>query len=72
VAIHDGKTTFNEDLAYAEHLPMGDKKGSFNHATRKAMAAQIKEFCVEPEMSIHGKNKIAVPDANFPPSHSQF
>lgn len=53
-------TTFNEDLAYAEHLPMGDKKGSFNHAVRKALAAQIKEFCVELEMSIHGKNKIAV------------
>jgi hypothetical protein len=53
-------TNFNEDLAYAEHLPMGDKKGSFNHAVRKAMAAQIKEFCVESEMSIHGKNKIAV------------
>jgi hypothetical protein len=58
-------TTFNEDLAFAEHLPMGDKKGSFNHAVRKAMAAQIKEFCVESEMSIHGKNKIAVRLATF-------
>jgi hypothetical protein len=55
-----GGTTFNEDLAYAEHLPMGDVAASYQITARKAFASQIKEFCVEPEMSIHGKNKMAI------------
>ncbi len=55
-----GGTQFNEDLAMAEHLPMGDVAASYQITVRKAFASQIKEFCVEPEMSIHGKNKTAI------------
>jgi hypothetical protein len=55
-----GQTQFNSDLAQAEHLPMGDVAASYDIRSRKNFAAQIKEFCVEPEMSIHGKGKEAI------------
>ncbi|HWC60307.1 MAG TPA: DUF5906 domain-containing protein [Verrucomicrobiae bacterium] len=55
-----GQTQFNSDLAQAEHLPMGDVAASYDIRSRKNFASQIKEFCVEPEMSIHGKGKEAI------------
>lgn len=55
-----GQTQFNSDLAQAEHLPMGDVSASYDIRSRKNFASQIKEFCVEPEMSIHGKGKEAI------------
>lgn len=54
-----GKTQFNADLAQAEHLTMGDVAADYQITARKQFAAQIKEFCVEPEMAIHAKGKDA-------------
>lgn len=55
-----GKTNFNEDLAKAEHLAMGDEESSFDIRSRLRFAAQIKRFCVEPSLRIHGKGKEAI------------
>lgn len=60
-----GQTQFNSDLAQAEHLPMGDVAASYDIRSRKNFASQIKEFCVEPEMSIHGKGKEAITLSTF-------
>ena len=55
-----GTTNFNEDLAEAEHLVMGDEEASYDIRTRKKFAARIKQMCVEPEMWIQGKGKKAI------------
>jgi hypothetical protein len=54
-----GNTQFNYDLAGAEHLIMGDEVGSFDIRTRRAFGEQIKDFCVNSEMSIHQKGRDA-------------
>lgn len=54
-----GKTPFNEELAEAEHLTMGDEEPNYDIRARKNFGAQIKQFCVEPAMRIHPKGRKA-------------
>lgn len=55
-----GGTQFNEDLAGAEHHWIGDEVPNMNIAARRAFGEQIKDFTVNEEMSLHGKNKTAL------------
>lgn len=59
-AFMTGKTDFNEDIAQAEHLVMGDEESSRDIRSRIKFAAKIKQLCVEPDLWIQGKGKKAV------------
>jgi hypothetical protein len=55
-----GATSFNADLAEAEHLYIEDEQGGSDIRTRRSFGAALKDFTVNTEMSIHGKGKKAV------------
>ena len=55
-----GESSFNLDLAMAEHLAIEDKNASTDIRSRRSFGARIKEFTVCAEMSIHGKGCTAI------------
>lgn len=55
-----GETSFNADLATAEHLAIEDVAASTDIRARRKFGAAIKEFTVCAELSVHGKGKQAI------------
>ncbi len=54
------KTTFNADLAQAEHLVIDDAVVCQDIKSRRAYASAVKEFTVVRDMHIHGKGQQAI------------
>lgn len=52
-----GGTTFNEDLFGAEHLMLEDENSVTDIASRRSLAASLKQFCVNDYLICHGKGK---------------
>lgn len=55
-----GETSFNADLAAAEHLLIEDENASVDIRARRKFGAAIKEFTVCTELSVHAKGRQAV------------
>ena len=55
-----GRTDFNEEMAGSEHLSIEDENPMCDIKSRNAMGASIKNLCVNPEHSVHGKFKQAI------------
>lgn len=55
-----GRSNFNEDLAEAEHLAMGDKTAFRDVKSRAAFGSVIKELAVDSRLAVHGKGKKAI------------
>lgn len=55
-----GKSSFNEDLAEAEHLMMEDKNAHRDIKSRTAFGSSIKQLTVSKDMPCHGKGKKAI------------
>jgi hypothetical protein len=55
-----GKSSFNADLASAEHLVIADQHASTNTSARRAFGTSIKELTVNADMSVHAKGRQAV------------
>lgn len=62
-----GGTTFNADLAQAEHLMMEDPTASSDIRLRRKITNEIKQMVANSESSVHGKNKTAI---SMPTSHA--
>jgi hypothetical protein len=55
-----GQTSFNGDLAMAEHLIIEDESASSDIRARRKFGSSIKDFSVNKEMSVHPKGRQAV------------
>lgn len=55
-----GETSFNGDLAAAEHLMIEDESASTDIRARRKFGASIKDFTVCDEMSVHAKGRQAI------------
>ncbi len=55
-----GETSFNSDLAQAEHWAIEDKASSTDIRTRRKFGASIKEACVNRELCVHAKGRQAI------------
>jgi hypothetical protein len=55
-----GETTFNGDLAEAEHLSVGDKAPQRDAGSRARLGAKFKELAVSTTFTVHPKGKQAV------------
>jgi len=55
-----GETTFNAELAAAEHLMIEDEHASVDIRARRKFGAALKDFTVNQSMSIHAKGRQAI------------
>ena len=55
-----GETTFNADLAQAEHWQIEDRASSTDIRTRRKFGAALKEAVVNRELSVHAKGRQAI------------
>lgn len=55
-----GETSFNSDLAAAEHLVIEDENASSDIRSRRTFGAAIKDFTVNTQMSVHAKGREAI------------
>lgn len=55
-----GETSFNADLAAAEHLVIEDENASVDIRARRKFGASIKEFTVCTDLSVHAKGRQAI------------
>lgn len=55
-----GETSFNSDLAEAEHLSIEDEHASTDIRSRRKFGASLKEFTVNEQISIHAKGRKAI------------
>lgn len=54
-----GGTSFNADLACAEHLVIDDENASTDIRSRRSFGSRVKQMTVAPEMSVHAKGRTA-------------
>jgi hypothetical protein len=50
-----GKTEFNKDLFFAEHLVIDDESASTDHRSRESLGSQLKQIVVGSEHRLHAK-----------------
>lgn len=55
-----GQTTFNNELAEAEHLVIEDESAKINISARRDFGTAIKDWTVNEEISVHAKGRKAV------------
>jgi hypothetical protein len=55
-----GETSFNAELATAEHLVIGDEPASTDIRSRRRFGSNLKQFVAETMLSIHGKGRQAI------------